>query len=337
MAAAEANARDTHGAGEGQVTPPADGIMTPEAAERELPPGSAALLVLGGDGASPKLRLGTQRLALGAGPQGKLLLSYRSGGSVMPTIEFDLKPKLTLEAVGTEPASPAVAVAGSAEAAPHEPGSGAQAPSSNPVGGVAMRFGLSGARPAADQPGRLPDNARSEIAKLNGSWVESVTTPAGALKAQRFSRAGNNPDLQPLVTGSAEVLASVVLPYPAAPVGVGAFWMLKSRETVSGAMVLVYRMVKVTGIERDTAQLSVNTRRYLLTQGLPLAGMPPHQVRRFESEGNATLSVHAGSVYPDTAEVQDSFVALVAPNDRPNQAVPVQSELSAKLSFAAAR
>jgi hypothetical protein len=314
MAAAEATARSESNGGSAQAAPPPDGILGEEAAARELPPGSPAQLVLGGQGDSPRVRLGSEHIAAGAGPSGKLVLSYRSGGSVMPTIEFDLKPKVSPAGAETQPASVAASSPGEAS-------------------NLALRFVLSGARPAGNQPGRLPDNAKAEIAKLNGSYVELVATGSGALVAQHQKLAGNNPDLEPLLTGSSEALSSVVLPYPDVPVGVGAFWMIKSRETVSSADVIAYRMVKLTELSSSSAKLSVNTRRYLLQPALPMPGLPPHHVRRFESEGETTLIVKPGSIYPDSADSHDGFMALVTPDDHPNQAVPIQTELTANVSF----
>jgi hypothetical protein len=313
VAAAQASAQAVSPSTD-QAAPPADGIMTPEAAARELAPGSAATLVLGNEGTSPRLKLGAERIAPGAGPAGKLQLSYRSGGSMMPTIEVDLKPK-----VASAESSTATASLGAAGAAPSA---------------VAIRFVMANVRPAAEQPGRLPDNARAELAKMNGSWVELVSTPRGALQNERAELAGKNPGLEPFLQGTADALHSIVLPYPDVPVGVGAFWMVKSRERASGADVLAYRMVKVTELNAESAKLTVSTRRYLLTPTLPIEGLPPHQVRQFESEGNATLLVRAGAPYPETAELEDTFGALLVPGDRPNQALPFQSQLNAKLSFA---
>ncbi len=314
MAAAEASARSESKAQGGELAPPDDGILDAAAAERELAPGSPALLVLGGEGSTPRVRLGAERIAAGAGPAGKLLLSYRSGGSVMPTIEFELKPKVSAAAGDTQPASVSAGSGGAAS--------------------IALRFALSGARPADNQPGRLPENAKAEIAKLNGSYVELALQPSGALVSEQHKLAGNNPDLEPLLSAGAEALASAMLQYPTLPVGVGAYWMIKSRETANGAGVLAYRMVKLTELSPTSATLTVATRRYLLEPSLPLAGLPPHRVRRFESQGEATLKVKPGSVYPDSGESRDTFMALVTPNDRPNQAVPIQSELSATLGFA---
>jgi hypothetical protein len=312
MAAAEASARSESAAPSGQSAPPPDGILGAAAAARELAPGGSAQLVLGGAGSEPRVRLGAERITPGAGPTGKLVLSYRSGGSVMPTIEFDLKPKVSTAGAETQPAG-------------LSPGTEA--------GKLVLRFALGGARPAPDQPGRLPDNAKAEIAKLSGSYVELVTEPNGSLVTQHQKVLGDNPDLEPLVTGSAEALTSVVLQYPEVPVGAGAFWMVKSRETANGAPVIAYRMVKLTELSPTLAKLAVNTRRYLIESTLPMVGLPPHQVRRFESEGEATLSVKPGSVYPESAESRDGFMALVTPNDRPNQSVPVRTELSANVSF----
>jgi hypothetical protein len=280
--------------------------MTAEAAAKELPVGAAATVVLGGEGATPRVKLGADRLVPGAGPSGKLEVSYRSGSSVMPTVELELRGKIS-----------------TAEGAP--------SPEQTPL---ITRFAVSKARPAEQQPGRLPENARAEIAKLDGSSIDLLTTPKGALIASRHQVAGTNPDLEPLVMGSAEALAGAFLAYPDVPVGVGAFWMVKSRETLNGANVLAYRMVRVTELAGETLKLSVSTRRYLLSETLPLAGFPPHRVRQFQSEGEGSVSLRVGAAHPDFADIQDTFVALVSPNDRPTQALPVQSEVKAKIAFA---
>jgi hypothetical protein len=316
MAAAEKSARSESAAPSGQSAPPPDGILGAEAAARELAPGRPAELVLGGNGSEPRVRLGSERLAPGASPAGKLSISYRSGGSVMPTIELDMKLKISPAGGETQPASVPATSADGAGAGP-----------------LALRFALTGAHPADNQPGRLPENARSEIAKLNGSYVELVAEPNGARVAQNQKVAGDNLDLEPIVTGSTEALSAILLPYPEVPVGVGAFWMVKSRETMNGAPVIAYRMVKLTELGPALAKLDVNTRRYLVEPSLPMAGLPPHQVRRFESEGEATLSSRPGALFPDSAELRDSFMALVTPEDRPNQSMPVRTEVGAKVHF----
>jgi hypothetical protein len=331
-AATEASTRSGAQRSEGQLTPPADGILSADAAARELSPGSPAALVLGADGAAPRVRLGGERLAPGASPNAKLTLSYRSGGSVMPTVELDLRSKLT---AGSQ-AAPSNVGAGHAEAAggaaSGAPVAGAAAPSAgDPT--FSMRFTVASSRPAESQPGRLPDNAKAEIAKLGGSTIDRVVAANGAPISLERKLAGNNPDLEPLLTGGAEALSSALLAFPEVPVGAGAFWMIKSRETANGAAVLAYRMVKLVELGPTQAKLTVNTRRYLLEPELPLAGLPPHRVRRFESEGEATLTVRPGVGYPEAADVRDTFMALVSTNDRPNQAVPVQSELSAHIAF----
>ena len=304
MASARQSATPGQGSQSGGPAPPADGLMSAEAAAKELAPGAPATLVLGSEGAAPRLKIGVDRV-LGAGPSGKLEVSYRSGGSVMPTIELELKTKVSAAEVA--------------------PGSEATA--------FVTRYLVSKARPSEQQPGRLPENARAEISKIDGSAIDFVTTPKGAALGARHQVAGNNRDLEPLVMGSAEALAITLLPYPDVPVGVGAFWMVKSRETANGADVLAYRMVRVTDLSGDTLKLSVSTRRYLLSESLSIQGFPPNRVRQFQSEGEGSLSLQAGAAYPQAAEVHDTFMALVTPNDRPSQALPVQSELTAKLAF----
>ncbi len=304
VAAAQKSAGSVNPAAPGQLTPPEDGILDAAAAALEVAPGSAAQLVFGGAGADPKLTLGgpVQTSAL---TRGHLEVSYRSGSGAMPTVDFELQLKAAVSAAGAVPAE----------------------------GDVTTRFMFASAGLGATQPGRLPENARAEIAKLKGSSVEFVTSPRGASKGFRFALGGDNPGLVPLVMGGAEALASVVLPYPEQPVGSGAFWMVKSRETLNGAQVLAYRMVKVSQVSGDAAQLEVVTRRYLLEAALPMASLPPHRVRQFESEGKATLSVRAGTAYPTEAEVEDTFTAILSLNERPNQPAPLQSEVHAKLQL----
>lgn len=305
MAAAEANAQTKGSLAEGQPAPPRDGIIGVEAAARELPEGSPAQIVFGGAGSEPRLRLGPTAIAPGAQGASTLQLSYRPRGNVTPNIDFDLRFKT----------SAVDAVAGAA-----------------PGGLLATRFTFAAVRPAASQPGRLPENAKAEIAKLERSWVEFTTTPRGAVSARQLKVEGGDAGLEPFVTGAAEALSSVLLAYPEEPVGNGGFWMVKSRDTSDGTPVLTYRMVKVTGVTGDVAQLEVATRRYLLEPRLPMEGLPPHRVRQFQGEGEATLSIRAGAAYPDSATVKQQFVALLSLQDRPNQAVPIQSELEAKFA-----
>jgi hypothetical protein len=317
MAAAEKQA-EAEGARGGEGSPPADGMLGADAAAREVPPGSPAQVVLGGEGSSPRLRLGPEHL--GAAAAGVLQISYRSGGSVMPTLDLDWKAKTSVGAEAAKSAAVAPAGAAGTSALGFEP--------------VVTRFGVVNARPAAKQPGRLPDEARAELAKLKGSWIDVVSTPRGAVQSQRLQVTGNNRDLEPFVQSSAEALASVMIAYPDVPVGVGGYWMVKSREQAEGSEVIAYRMVKVTELGRDSARLTVSTRRYLVGSSLGLEGLPPHHVRQFESEGTATLNVHAGAAYPTSADIQDRIMAMVAPEDRPSPPQPVQSELTAKFTLA---
>ena len=284
--------------------------------------------MLGSEGAAPRVRLGGERPGPGVSPSAKLTLSYRSGGSVMPTVDFELRSKIVPSGVAPGGVAPGGVAPGRAETAP------ASVPAPSTGDGIfTERFTVASSRPAESQPGRLPENAKAEIAKLSGSSIDRVVAANGAPISLEPKLAGNNPDLEPLLEGAGEALSSALLQLPEVPVGAGAFWMIKSRETANGAAVLAYRMVKLVELGPAQAKLTVNTRRYLLDSALPLAGLPPHRVRRFESEGEATLTLRPGVGYPEAADVRDTFMALVSTNDRPNQALPVQSELSAHIAF----
>jgi hypothetical protein len=298
QAAAQAEAAQVQAGQAG--APPPDGILGLEAADREIAQGKPAEVTLGGAGGTPKVSLGTGELKAGDGPKGTLQVSYRIGGSVVPTIEYGFQ----------------VQRAAPAEAEP-----------------VRTRFALLKAAPAADQPGRLPPNMAAEVAKLNGSSVEFTSTRQGLpLGAAKVEAKNNEPELVPLVESASTALTELVLPRPEVPVGPGAFWMVKSRESFNGGDVVVYRMVKVEAVNGDVAELSVTTRRYLAGKTLALEGLPPHTIREFRGEGTASLSLRQGSAYPHQGKVRESMLALVAPNDQPGQAIPVQSDLSATLT-----
>jgi hypothetical protein len=298
QAAAQAEAARAQ-PGQGAAPPP-DGILGLEAADRELSIGKPAEVTLGGAGGSPKLSLGTGELKAGEGPRGTLDVSYRIGGSVVPTIEYSYQ--IVRSAPGeTDP--------------------------------LTTKLTLLKAAPSANQPGRLPANMAGEIAKLNGSTVELTSTRQGyPIGAAKVHAKNDDPQLVPLVESAATALTALVLPRPEVPVGPGAFWMVKSRESFNGADVVVYRMVKVETVTGDVAELSVNTRRYLASKTLPLEGLPPHELREFQGEGSATLSLRQGALYPHQGKVRDTMLALVVPNDQPGQAIPVQSDLSATLT-----
>jgi hypothetical protein len=298
QAAAQAEAEQGQGAQAG--APPPDGILGPEAADRELAAGKPAELTLGGAGGTPKLSLGMGELKAGDGPKGTLEVSYRIAGSVVPTIDYGFQVQRT---AATE---------------------------SDPL---RTKFALLKATPAADQPGRLPPTMAAEVAKLNGSSVEFASSAQGLpLGAAKLEAKNKDPALVPLVESAATALGELVVPRPESPVGPGAFWMVKTRESFNGADVVAYRMVKVESVTGDVAELSVNTRRYLAGSTLALEGLPPHTLREFRAEGSASLSLRQGAAYPHQGKVRESMLALVAPNDQPGQALPVQSDLSATIS-----
>lgn len=294
QAAAEAEALQSPGQQAG--APPPDGILGPDGAERELPAGKPGELVIGSLGGSPKLSLAPGEPSAGAGPKGTLRVSYRLGGSVLPTVSFDFESARTIL---------------------------------DEADRVRTRFSLPKAAPAADQPGRLPANAAAEIAKLDGSHIELTTTKSGLPVAASQGVKGDHPDLAMLVESASTVLALVALPRPSEPVGPGAFWMVKARETYGGAEVVAYRMVKVDQVNGDVAELSVSTRRYLATPKLVVPGLPPHTVREFQGEGSANVSLRQGAAYPHVGRSRDGLLALIAPDDQPGQIMPLQADLSA--------
>jgi len=227
---------------------------------------------------------------------------------------------------GPQSAMPTVDLAVTLEApAPKEPAAVAA--------GVAK---VVASKPAATQPGALGPEIAAAIGRMKGARLALEVAPGGG---GRFVGTelpkGADEGLGAIVEAAAEALAGVLVPFPAEPVGPGAFWMVASRERHLGLDAVVYRMFKVEAVEADEARLAVTTRRYVAGGQLGLAGLPPHQVVQFAGEGAGTLSV-GGKTGAVTARRTESLQAGVTQQGtaRPQgQVLGIQIELSTSVTL----
>lgn len=272
---------------------PANGLLTVEQADAKAARGGFNSVTVGSTGSEPRVRLGaTGSSAL----KGKLELAVRTGPrSAMPTVVLDLEGTAKIEA--------------------------AQSPTTLKVRSSQL---------GAEQPGRIPDDVAEAITKLKGSSF-STTLMAGARGALRFETTPSlsKSEYEALLAAAAETLETVWLSYPSEPVGVGGFWMVRSRETFYQADVLVFRLVKVEAIQDQQAKLNVTTKRYLVGNVLDQMGLPPHTVGQYDGSGEARLVVSAGATLPDQCEINDTLAAAVALHGNQAQQVPLQVGLHA--------
>jgi len=129
----------------------------------------------------------------------------------------------------------------------------------------------------------------------------------------------------------------LTLPFPSKPVGVGAYWMVTTRDVVMGLDVVTYRLVKVEKVEGSLVTLSLNTKRYAASPAFDIEGLPPdapHSMADFHSGSDGNLIVSAGEGFPKAGQL-DSVIAaaLGAPDPKTKQSAGVQLQTRATIAF----
>jgi hypothetical protein len=288
--------------------PPQTGVFEPGVADKQLPLGSPPQLTLGSEGSAPKVALFTELVRPGKKREAAVRVSVRTGPrAAMPTIDF-------------------LVVFDATQAKTEDDGK-ERGPSS-----VVAR--VTSAKPAAEQPGMLPEGVANEVAKLKGSQIEyQLNANGGAQGIRAMPSKGMDGALGRVVEALGEVLATVHVPYPDKPVGQGAYWMVASREIYAGVDTLAYRMFKVEKLEGENATLSVNTKRYVAAGQLSFPGLPPHRVDEFQATGRGELSVRAGAGL-DQVRLNEAMMTNLAPGSDPGRRITAQFDVTTQFAFA---
>jgi hypothetical protein len=297
-AAAQQAQQGNSAGGQGADDLPPNGLLTVEQADAKAARGGFSSITLGSAGAEPRLRLGTTGAPV---LRGKLELAVRTGPrSAMPTVVLDLDGASKLDGAQT-------------------------------LGTLTVRNSALG----AEQPGAIPSDVAEAITKLKGSSF-ATNLMAGGRGALRFEAppALSKSEYEALLAAAAETMETVWLSYPSEALGVGGFWMIRSRETFYQADVVAFRLVKVEAIQGQQAQLSVATKRYLVGNTLGQMGLPPHTVAQYDGSGEARVLVTSGAALPDQCEINDTLSAAVALQGNQAQQVPLQVGLHAVFTAA---
>ena len=289
--------------------PPPDGIFGPGQADKALAKGAAATLTLGNEGTEPRVQLGPS-----AKPGTK-----RSGTVDLATQSDPQQGALPLQfAVSIEALKSKV----EGEAAAPVPTQ------------IVVR--ITGAK--VNAPG-VPADLSAAVAKLKGSHVDYQVGADGAASNVHSELAkGVDPGLGDHLQALSDLLVGVALPFPNKPVGVGAFWMVTSRDVAMGLDVVSYRLVKVEKIEGNVVSLSLNTKRYAASPAFDLPGLPPEAPKlmgEFRAQSEGKLTVTAGDAFPKVGEVQSMVGAALGaldPATKQRPMVQVQSRASLSLS-----
>ena len=309
IANAVANAAKTHAqaGAAAESGPPPDGIMGAERANAELAKGAPPKVKLGSAGSEPRVVLGSADL--GDRRPGQLEISVRNGPGAMPTTVLKLDVH---------------------KAAPVAPPATTAAPNSN--GASPYLFDVVNADLATTQPGEVPPELGAEIRKLKGSQFAAQVGPEGLLGTPSFTLAkGAIPQLESMLDAGATTLNDAIVAYPKEAIGAGGFWMTTSRETLLGAEVIVYRMVKVAEIKDGNVVLDISAKRYLAADTLGVAGLEQAKVAQFQAESSTQMMVPAGSALPVDGRTQTSIRAFVEIEGQPR---PIQVEARSLFAFA---
>lgn len=264
--------------------PPPSGVFAPGAAEHAIRPGEPPKLAIGGKGSGPTVQFSAGVLKKKL--EGQVEVGVQTGPrSALPTIDM---------LVSFEPPAAKTAVPD----APPQP--------------LEIIGRVMAARLAKEQPGELPPGLGEQIAKARGSRIRLELAPNGT---GRVTGADVSKDfdesLAQVVRSAGDALSFAFLPYPAEPVGVGAYWMVTSRESFAGLDVVSYRMMKLEKVDGTRATISVNTKRYVAGGQVGFAGLPPHQVVEFTGTTTGAIAVQANDVAAIQGELADVIVANI--------------------------
>lgn len=293
--------------------PPPTGIFGPGEADKAAAKGAPAALTLGSDGSEP-------RVSLGPAPKPGL---KRTGTIDLATQSDPQQGAIPIQfAISLEASKPKT----EAEAKPKE----GEAPA---LTSVVVK--VTSAK--INAPG-VPADLASAVGKLKGSRIEyQVSADGSAANLRTEVPKGIDAGFKDPVQALSDLLLNVALPFPNKPVGLGAFWMVTSRDMIMGLDVVTYRMVKVEKIEGTQVSLSVNTKRYAASPAFDLEGLPPdapHTMGEFRSLGEGKITVAKGEAVPSEGEIQSLIGATLGPLDA-KQRMGVQVQTRASFTLAA--
>jgi hypothetical protein len=300
--------RPTAGANGAADGPPPAGIFAPGAADKAMPKGAAATLTLGSDGAAPRVQLG---------PTAKP--GTKHAGSIEVATQSDPRQ-------GAIP----IALALTLEALKPKADADAGAPTL-----TAMVAKVTGA--TINAPG-VPPEAAAAVAKLKGSRVDYQVSADGAGSNFHYEASkGVDPAFKEAVQSLSDALMVLALPFPSKPVGAGAYWMVTTRDAVSGIDVVTYRLVKVEKVEGTLVTLNLSTKRYAASPAFDVEGLPPdapHVMSEFHGGTDGSLTVNAGEAFPKSGQLDSVLAAaLGAPDPTTKQRPMVQLQTRITVAF----
>ncbi len=304
---AEAVAAVANGEATAQQGPPDTGVFGPGAADKEMRAGAFPKLSAGTKGSGPTVHFSS--VPSKAARTVQLEVSVQTGPrSALPTLDFGVR---------LQPSEDKPAV---------------------PPGPLELLGKVSVAKLGADQPGELPPGLDKQVAKARGTELDFQLAPDGAGRLVSVVPSKDlDESFKQVLRSGVDALALAFLPYPAEPVGVGAYWMVTSREPFAGLDVVVYRMMKLSKIDGDTATIDVSAKRFVAGGDIGFPGLPPHQLVEFTGNATGEIEVRASDPSSVHGEVADILRATIVPRDNqpgqpPGQKLSVQIAIRTQLA-----
>lgn len=299
IAASSASAaRAAQPAPDQQDGPPATGVFTPERAQAVHALGAPVSIEIGSQGSEPRVSLTPsqdevpKRLGLTVATQ---MGPRRS----LPTVDLSFGLK--------------------ADKPKKEGDAGAVMP-------LAVTSKLDKVALSPNQPGQIPEEVEKEVVKMKGSKLSWTFAPGGGITTITLERNDKaRAELEHNLVAIVEALAVASLPAPDKPVGAGAAWVARSRDTYGGLDLISYRMFRVTKVDGDQVTVAVETRQYATSPKVNKAGLPEGaELLQLECTGTGELVIERGARMAKQGTFTHSMKMGIRPPDAAqNQVMPL--------------
>lgn len=179
---------------------------------------------------------------------------------------------------------------------------------------------------SSQQPGQIPAEVATEVAHLKDSKVAWAFAPEGGATNITLERSAKaRPELEHDLVAVAELVAASAIAAPKEPVGVGATWLARSRESYGGMDLISFRMYRVVKIEGDRVTLGVETRQYAVGSSFTKSGLPEGgELLQLEATATGELEIVRGHRFAERCKLTHSLRIGLRPQNAPeNQIMPL--------------
>jgi hypothetical protein len=271
----------TQGDAEVQIPRPANGVLSPGAADKVLPVGSPPLVRLLEPGAEPRADLSytlvkgaSQKMAMGM----DMAVGIKSKGQSVPQMPM---PHMTMTF-------------------------DSNAADKNTAGDfrIESRLTATSVDPNGAQQEQMARALRPQIEAMKGLGMAYWVSPKGQVRDVKLDIPASVPAAaQQLMNGMSQSFESMVTPLPQGPVGAGARWQVVTRMNSGGADILQSAIYTLKSRSGARAALGVTIVQLAANDTIHTAQMPAGmsaKVKSFSSGGSGNNSVDLKSVAPES-------------------------------------